>query len=225
MKNFYKTLIFTIFFLSFMLNFKVFATEEETIILPNISYQSYNEYDDEEYTFDIVNKKFKKKILSKSKDFSVEYTGLEEGKTNIHPIQVDKKGTYLFEFGKDTYGSFTILIADANGNDICYEEKELKFKKWTISLKLDVGKYSIKILSRECIDLDYSLYARHSKMRKTINLKMTSCDTRKLEPGFGKGTWKTSDKNIVLITNKKDLASVGNIRAKKNRYGNNNLHR
>lgn len=182
---------------------------------------SYNNTKD--YSYDNVKKTFKLVEISESKGYK--YSGifeLPEGKTNVHPINVKNSAKYIIGFSSYlTMGKASILIVSDDGENMMETKVDIIDEEWKKTVYLPKGKYYIKILAQDEeleLGFEYELYIKPAVTvkKETKNIKMSSCHTKKLEPKLGKGSWTTSNKNIVSIDNKnpKD-SSTCTVRAKK----------
>lgn len=157
------------------------------------------------YTYNQINEVYPASTVSKGlvfSDFSVE---LKNGKTNIYPLTVKDSATYIIGFTEDTNGAYGIQLVKANGTVVYQDEGILWNSKWYESIKLTKGSYYLKILSKEVDGLDYDLYVKPNKLvvKKTKKISMGSCEMKKLSPNLGKGTFKSSNSNVVAITSQR----------------------
>ena len=99
------------------------------------------------------------------------YTTLDEGLTNVYPINIEKTTDDIIGFtdksGTELSGS--ILIVDSVGKNIFENELFLDDDGWKTTLPLSEGTYYIKILSKEVLGFDYQLYIRPNVLIKKRN--------------------------------------------------------
>jgi hypothetical protein len=180
-------------------------TELFSGIVPNSFVATVQAADyDEDDSYSDVKKTYDTVTVSQigGKDYEMAY--LYEDKTNVHPIQVEKKTDYVIGMSARSYGECSILVLNAKEKTIYEKKLDLEFEKWKKTLTLSKGNYYIKVLSK-CYNLQYELSVQPKVkiLKETQKLKMYSCDTTTLSPELGKGTWTTSDKSIVTLTSKK----------------------
>lgn len=147
-------------------------------------------------------------------DITFDSSRLGEGYTKVFPIKIIKAGNYRFQFSDYTWGSLAFLVQRQDGKVIYEKGLRLEFNSWTKKLHLSKGKYKIKVLSREDIGLQFKLELRPMRYRATYEMKMSSCNVKKLE-GLGKGKWTTSNSKVVSIITKKSGRATCNVRGKR----------
>lgn len=185
--------------------------------------EDYSYNNTKEYSYDNVKKTFKLVEISESNGYKYpSMIELPDGKTNIHPINVKNSAKYIVGFSSYlTMGKASILIVSDDGKNMMETKVDIIDEEWKKTVYLPKGKYDIKILAQDEeleLGFEYELYIKPAVTvkKETKNLKMSSCHTKKLAPKLGKGSWTTSNKNIVSIDNKnpKDISTC-TIRAKK----------
>ena len=184
------------------------------------NYVDDNDYDDDydyeqkEYTYTNVKKKYSLVLVSQSQGHTHGNTTLGDGKTNVYPVNIKKKTKYVIGITSG-YGEGNILILNSKKKKVYEKKLDLRSESWKKTITLKKGKYYIKILSKTSIGFEYKLYVKSLIVKKDKNIKMTSCDRKKLNPNLGKGKWKTSNNKIVTIITAKSNKSTCTIRAKK----------
>lgn len=170
----------------------------------------------EPYDFSKVNKKFSSVTVSGSKKFTSKYRGLPCGSTNIYTVNITASNKYKLGFSSDiTYGDFSYAVLNEQGETVLSGTDNLEFEAMSKIVYLEKGSYVLYIKSLYNIGFDYSVYLKSQAPKYTLNKKITSCDTATIKSDCGKGSWKSSNKNVITITGSTTNASTCKIRAKK----------
>lgn len=169
------------------------------------------------YTYDDVAKTVDEVKVTASEKLSKKVSGLDPGKTIVHPIDISEDCDYAVGFvgSDDSFGKGGIQIVDANGTVVYERDFDLYGRDNYETVKLASGKYQIKILARGSFDLQYHLIVKSCKVNKTQKVKMPSCEFREFDPGIGAGKWKTSDSEIVTITDTTEDKSMCTVQGRK----------
>lgn len=141
---------------------------------------------------------------------------LDDGNTNVYCISIEEAGYYYVGFTDKSYGAGSIMI-ETSDYSIFEKKVNPKFTKWEKKIRFEKGNYFINVLSREDIGFDYELFIKSAipVKKKTVEIKITSCDKKTLEPKLGKGKWTTSNKDVVKITSSPNNSAVCKVWAKK----------
>lgn len=170
-------------------------------------YDDYYDDYEEENDYTDIKKRYDTLSVSQSTNHTYPIVTLKNKKTNVYPIKVTKAAEYILGLTEETYGECSFLVEDSKGNSVYEKELSLTFDNWKKTISLSKGTYYIKILSKESIGFEYELFIKSKVMKDIRNEKIYSCHTKKLEPGLGKGSWTTSNKDIVSIESKNPKSS------------------
>lgn len=168
--------------------------------------------------FTDVNQTAKNMKITSSTLYNIVEKGLKQGKTNVYPIEISKKGEYYFGFIYDYYkkGDFTFAVFDSKGKSVFEKDLTLYYDAWSKKLTLSKGKYFVKILANDkSQDVKYELNIRPVKYQGTIKCNIACCDTYKAKSDYGKGNWSTSDKKVLEIVGTKKKTDEIKVHAKK----------